>query len=95
VGREEWLRPYTDEILRALPGQGVKSVEIICPGFAADCLETLEEIEVENRDYFLAAGGERYQYIPCLNSDPDHIDALSALIADQLSGWLDDSRDNR
>lgn len=87
-GREEWLRPYTDETLQALPGQGVKSVQVLCPGFAADCLETLEEIGQENRDYFLAAGGERYQYIAALNADPLHIDALEALVLEHLHGWV-------
>jgi ferrochelatase len=87
-GREEWLQPYTDETLKALPGEGVKSVQVICPGFSADCLETLEEIGVENRDYFVEAGGESYAYIPCLNSDPAHIEALSRLAAENLHGWL-------
>jgi ferrochelatase len=88
-GKAEWLQPYTEAILKALPGQGVKSVQVVCPGFAADCLETLEEIDEENRDYFLAAGGDRFDYIPCLNSEPGHIDALALIIAGQLSGWLD------
>ena len=88
-GREEWLRPYTDETLRQLAGGGVKSVQVICPGFAADCLETLEEIAVENRDYFLQAGGERFSYIPCLNSEPVHIHALAQLVEEQLGGWLE------
>ena len=88
-GRQEWLKPYTDETLKGLPGQGVKAVQVICPGFAADCLETLEELAVENRDYFLAAGGERYEYIPCLNSTPDHIAALASIANEHLAGWLD------
>jgi ferrochelatase len=88
-GRQEWLKPYTDITLKGLPEQRVKSVQIVCPGFAADCLETLEEVAVENRDYFLAAGGERYEYIPCLNSTPDHISALANIAADHLSGWLE------
>ena len=88
-GRQEWLKPYTDKTLMALPGQGVKSVQIVCPGFAADCLETLEEVAVENRDYFLAAGGERYEYIPCLNSSADHITALASIAEDHLAGWLE------
>lgn len=87
-GREEWLQPYTDETLKALPGEGVRSVQVICPGFSADCLETLEEIGVENRDYFLEAGGESYAYIPCLNSDAAHIEALSQLAGENLQGWL-------
>lgn len=87
-GREEWLKPYTDAVLKELPGQGIKSVQVISPGFAADCLETLEELAVENRDYFLAAGGEQYQYIPCLNSSADHIAALAAIVKGHLMGWL-------
>jgi len=79
-GREPWLRPYTDETLEALPAEGVKGIDILCPGFAVDCLETLEEIAVENRDRFLAAGGERYNYIPALNDRPDHIDLLTDLV---------------
>jgi len=86
-GREEWLRPYTDETLKALPAQGVASVQVLCPGFSADCLETLEEIGQENREYFLAAGGERYEYIPALNAQPAHLDALEKLIVQHLQGW--------
>lgn len=86
-GREEWLKPYTDETLKGLPGQGVKSVQLLCPGFSADCLETIEEIGQENRDYFLESGGERYEYIPALNSDPVHIDALEKLLLQHLQGW--------
>ncbi len=92
-GKAQWLQPYTDATLKELPSRGVKSVQVVCPGFAADCLETLEEIGVENRDYFVEAGGEHYSYIPCLNSEPDHISALVELATDQLGGWLDDSAD--
>ena len=84
-GREVWLKPYTDETLQQLPVQGVKSVDILCPGFAADCLETLEEIAVENRNIFLAAGGERYRYIPALNDTDAHIEALAELLAGRLA----------
>ena len=87
-GRDEWLKPYTDETLMSLPEQGVKSLQIICPGFSADCLETIEEIGMENRDYFLESGGERYEYIPCLNATDDHIDMITALITEQLAGWV-------
>jgi len=87
VGREEWLRPYCDETMKALPGQGVKSIDVICPGFAADCLETIEEIDEENKEYFMENGGERYQYIPCLNDDPEHIQCLAALIQRHAQGW--------
>jgi ferrochelatase len=87
-GREEWLRPYTDETLKALPGESVSSVQVICPGFSSDCLETIEEIAVENRDYFMEAGGKRYEYIPCLNSSQGHIDALETIARQHLQGWL-------
>jgi ferrochelatase len=86
-GREEWLNPYTDETLKALPGQGVKSVQIFCPGFSADCLETIEEIGEENREYFEHAGGERYEYISALNDRPEHISALADLVQLHMSGW--------
>ena len=88
-GREEWLQPYTDETLKAMPGHGVKSVQVICPGFSADCLETIEEIGMENRDYFMEAGGESFGYIPCLNSSSEHIEALAQLAAENLRGWLE------
>jgi len=86
-GREEWLKPYTDHTLKTLPAQGIKSVQVFCPGFSADCLETIEEIGEENRDYFLHAGGERYEYISALNAEPQHINALCQLIKDNLQGW--------
>ena len=86
-GREEWLRPYTDETLRALPERGVRTVDVFCPGFSSDCLETLEEIDEENRGYFLEAGGERFSYIPALNAAPEHIDALVRLVEENLAGW--------
>ncbi len=88
-GREEWLKPYTDETLKSLPENGTQSVQVICPGFSADCLETIEEIGMENRDYFLEAGGERYEYIPCLNASAAHVEVLTALINRELSGWED------
>ena len=87
-GRAQWLQPYTDATLRALPAQGVNSVQVVCPGFSADCLETLEEIGVENRDYFLSAGGTNYGYIPCLNAQPGHIAALRAILRQHLTGLL-------
>lgn len=79
-GKEEWLKPYTDETLKALPGEGVNSVDIICPGFSADCLETIEEIGEENRHYFLEAGGEAYHYIPALNVTDGHMQMMAELI---------------
>jgi ferrochelatase len=90
-GKAEWLQPYTDKTLQALPGEGIKTVDVICPGFAADCLETLEEIQVENRDIFLGVGGEQYHYIPALNADPRHIHALAELIQQHTQGWPETS----
>jgi ferrochelatase len=86
-GAAEWLQPYTDATLKALPGQGVNHVQVFCPGFAADCLETIEEIDVENRHYFLEAGGKDFHYIPALNASEAHIDALAALVSNHLAGW--------
>lgn len=86
-GREEWLKPYTDMTLKELPAQGVKSLQILCPGFSADCLETIEEIGMENRDYFMESGGERYEYIPCLNAEAQHLDVLTNMIERELLGW--------
>lgn len=83
-GREPWLQPYTDEVLRALPAQGIRQVQVICPGFSADCLETLEEIAGENREIFMHAGGESFHYIPALNDRPDHIAALIGIVAREL-----------
>ena len=79
-GRAEWLRPYTDETLQALARRGVRSVEVFCPGFAADCLETLEEINIRNRSFFLEAGGERFDYIPALNDTAEFIECLANLV---------------
>lgn len=87
VGREEWLRPYTDETLMQMAQQGRKRVSVVCPGFATDCLETLEEIAIRNRALFLASGGEFYDYIPALNSSDAHADLLADLIARHAQGW--------
>ena len=92
-GKAEWLKPYTDKMLMKLPSEGIKSVDIICPGFPADCLETLEEINGENREYFEEAGGENYHYIPALNNTPSHIHALSDLIQLHTQGWHETSDD--
>lgn len=88
VGRQEWLQPYTDETMKTLPSQGVKSVQVICPGFSSDCLETVEEIDEENRGYFMESGGESYAYIPCLNSSPEHIDCLTDIVTTASADWL-------
>ena len=79
-GWQPWLQPYTDRTLEALAQQGVRRVDVICPGFAADCLETLEEIREQNREIFMASGGEEFHYIPALNDRPDHIEALYELL---------------
>lgn len=87
-GKAEWLQPYTEPTLQALARQGVKKVDVICPGFVTDCLETLEEIGMECRDAFLAAGGETFGYIPCLNERDDWIRTLVSLIERQAGDWL-------
>jgi ferrochelatase len=79
-GRARWLQPYTSETLKELSARGIDSVHVMCPGFAADCLETLEEIGMENRDVFLGAGGRSYGYIAALNARPDHVAALRGLV---------------
>ncbi|MCB1582130.1 MAG: ferrochelatase [Xanthomonadales bacterium] len=93
-GREEWLKPYTMDVLKGLPKVGAKNVQIICPGFAADCLETLEEIAVENKGYFIEAGGEQFSYIPALNTNADHIKMLTDLIIKHSQSWLDEEERN-
>ena len=80
-GAQEWLKPYCVEVLKELPGQGVKSVDVVCPGFAVDCLETLEEIAIANKELFIEAGGETYRYIPALNASIDHVKVLADLIS--------------
>ncbi|MEL1784993.1 ferrochelatase [Klebsiella pneumoniae] len=80
-GREPWLTPYTDETLKMLGEKGTKHIQVLCPGFAADCLETLEEIAVQNREIFLEAGGKQYEYIPAFNADAAHIEMMVNLTA--------------
>jgi ferrochelatase len=86
-GRAEWLQPYTAPTLAALGKQGVQRVDVICPGFPADCLETLEEIAIEGKAEFIQAGGKDYRYIPCLNERDDWIHALTDLAVTHLQGW--------
>lgn len=83
-GRERWLQPYTLPTIEALGRAGVRRIDVACPGFAVDCLETLEEIAMLNAEHFIAAGGEQLRYIPCLNSGPEHAEALAAIITGQL-----------
>ncbi|MCB1629334.1 MAG: ferrochelatase [Xanthomonadales bacterium] len=87
VGREEWLRPYTDELLAQWGREGVGRVQVLCPGFAVDCLETLEEIAMENAEHFRQHGGQALEYIPCLNADPAHASALASVAERLLAGW--------
>ena len=86
-GREKWLEPYTDITLAQMARDGLRKVDVVCPGFAADCLETLEEIAVQNREGFEAAGGHELRYIPALNRRPDHIQLMLKLIQQHTAGW--------
>ena len=79
-GPSEWLKPYTSETMKSLPKEGIKSVQVVSPGFGVDNLETLQEIDIENREFFEDAGGENFHYIPCLNDDDDHVEFLISLI---------------
>lgn len=87
-GRDEWLRPYTDETVERLAKEGVKSLAIVAPGFTADCLETLEELDVENRGIFLHHGGREFSYIPCLNDSAEGLQVIEAVVRRELMGWL-------
>lgn len=92
-GRAEWLKPYTDKTLEKMAKEGLSSVDVVCPGFSSDCLETLEEIAGENREVFEEAGGKTYTYIPALNDDPEHIQVLADLIQQHTQGWPETSVD--
>lgn len=93
-GKAKWLEPYTEPTLVAMAQKGLKSVDLVCPGFTSDCLETLEEINLEARHAFLQAGGERFEYIPCLNDQPEWIRALTDLAERHLQGWATKRADN-
>lgn len=86
-GKARWLQPYTLQVLRTLAADGVGTVDVMCPGFAADCLETLEEIALEGRAAFLAAGGKALRYVPCLNAEPSWLAALAGIAERHLQGW--------
>jgi ferrochelatase len=87
VGREQWLQPYTDASVRQLAADGVQRLDVACPGFAVDCLETLEEIAMQNRDFFVAAGGRELRYIPALNDSPGQVSAMTELVLRHTQGW--------
>ncbi len=84
LGREEWIRPYTDERLRALPKEGVKKLLVACPAFVSDCLETLEEIAVEGKHTFIESGGDSFTMIPCVNTHPEWVKALGILCREKM-----------
>ncbi len=87
-GKAEWLQPYTDKTVEALAMDGVKNLAIVTPGFAADCVETLEEIVVENGDIFKEAGGENFAAIPCLNASPEGMKVIESVVTRELKGWV-------
>ena len=80
-GPQEWLQPYTDKTLENLPKEGKKNILVISPGFSSDCVETLEEISIQGKDSFLKAGGEKFDTIPCLNDNDDHINLFKSLVS--------------
>ncbi len=88
-GRAKWLEPATDTVLASLPGRSVRRIAVIAPGFSADCLETLEEIALRGRETFLAAGGENFAYLPCLNADAPGVKMLKEIVARELAGWIE------
>ena len=92
-GKAAWLQPYVVQRLETLPSEGVQHLTVVCPGFASDCLETLEEIAMQGRDSFIAAGGERFDYIPALNANAAHVDLQVARILQHASGWPETSDD--
>ena len=83
VGAQKWLTPYTDQVLKNLPKENIFSIQVICPGFSIDCIETLEEIDIRNREFFLESGGKKFGYIPCLNNQDSHVNLLGALCVAQ------------
>jgi ferrochelatase len=87
-GRTEWIKPYVSEVFTELGKAKIRQIDVICPGFAADCLETLEEIAMEGKETFLTAGGGEYRYIPCLNESPAWITALADITLNNLAGWI-------
>jgi ferrochelatase len=89
LGRAEWLQPYTAETVKVLAGKGIKSLDVLCPSFSVDCLETLEEITIENGGYFREAGGETLRLIPCLNASDIHISMMADIVAPYCNAWME------
>jgi ferrochelatase len=92
-GRAEWLKPYTIDVMEKLGRQKLGRIDVVCPGFVSDCLETLEEIAIENKSAFLSAGGREFHYIPCLNERHEWIEALARIAAENLHGWASTEHD--
>ena len=88
-GNDSWLQPYTDETVKRLAAEGVKRLVLVAPGFSADCLETLEELDKENRHYFEEGGGEKFAYLPALNDSAEGVRVIEAVVRRELGGWLD------
>ena len=86
-GKAQWIQPYTEATLKSEASNGTSSVQVVCPGFAVDCLETLEEIAEENKEYFIEAGGNKFEYIECLNDDESHVNTMYQLILENTQGW--------
>ena len=86
-GSDKWLEPYIDRLLVNEANNGTKYIQVISPGFAVDCLETLEEISIQYRELFISNGGKRFEYIPCLNDGQDQLDLIRSIIDDSISGW--------
>ena len=87
-GPAEWLQPYTDKTIERLAKEGLENLQVISPAFSSDCLETIEELNVENREIFMENGGKKFDYIPCLNDRDDHIQLLCHLLENELHGWV-------
>ena len=87
LGNAEWLKPYTSEVMKSLPKENCKNILVIAPGFSMDCLETIEEIDEENKEYFIKSGGEKFSYVECLNDSDDHVDFLKHFIQQKVSSW--------
>jgi ferrochelatase len=87
-GKAEWIKPYTDKTVETLASEGVKRIAIVNPGFSADCIETLEEIDGEVREVFMHAGGEKFTHIPCLNDTPEGMEVIETLVRRELQGWI-------